>query len=340
LNIFDFFTLLSLFYVLVGVRCLYRVITRWHALWDDRLTQDDVKLASQAAFYLLVPPSVALHELGHAAVIWAEGFSVSSWMFLGYMGWVVPSGQSGPLGVFWTALAGNLVTLAIGVFALFWGLERPGHPVRNILWIELGRQSLFLVLIFYPLICLQFDGDFRKIYDFDATPIASGTVAVCHGVLLALGYGVLWKQRWKPRALLLSSPYALELVALEKRLGDDPGDAQAHRGMGLALFEAGDHGRALEHLKRAVEGGRADPKVRMALGSVLSTRGEHDAAIVELALALEGLLRPEERLLAELPLARSLLATGRRDEARALLAELIEKHPKHRQVRELYDRAR
>lgn len=288
---------------------------------------------------MLVPPTVALHELGHAALIWAHGLEVQDWMFIGYMG-AVWHQSAGELGDFFIALAGNVTTLLIGVGALLYGLHRPGHPVRNVLYLELGRQSLFLVLTFYPAICLFFPGDFQTIYDFEETPIASGITAVVHGAILAIGWGYLWRGRWRARAALLTSPLAPVYVELERRRRESPEDAAIARDLGLFLAIAGEVRRARGLLEEALERGRADPRVYVALGGILSEAGEHERAIGLLERGLDGLLRPEERLTAELPLLRSMLALGRREQARTRLEPLLRSFPEHRELRELEDRAR
>jgi hypothetical protein len=336
--LFDFFTLLSLFYIGVGVRCLVRVVRRWRSLWDDQVTPEDLKLAREASFYILIPPTVALHELGHASVIWLQGEHVAHWMFLGYMGAVWPSGSSGPLGDFLVALAGNLVTLSIGILALGIGLRRPGHPVRNVLWIELGRQSLFLVLVFYPAICLAFEGDFRRIYDFESTPFASATTAIVHAAILSLGYGLLWRRRWRSRAILLSSPVAREFAEAERRARQDPDDLEAERKLGLAYAAVADHVRALPHLRRVVEQGRADARTRAEYGIALERSGDYARAQAELEAALGVLLRPEDRLAAETALVRALVAQDRRTEAMARIEPLVRAHPQNRALRDLFDR--
>lgn len=333
----SFFTLLSLAYVFVGLRCLYRVVRSWRSLWDAEVTPEDARLASQAAFFLLIPPAVALHELGHAALIWAQGLEVLDWQFLGYMGWVTHR-SAGPLGDFAIAIAGNVVTLAIGLFALSFGVLRPGHPVRNILSIELGRQSLFLVLFFYPLICLAFPGDFVTIYDFRATPIASSVAALIHGLLLAVGYGIVWKRHWRGRSVLLASPYAAKLIDAQARVRADDGDLRAHRELGLILYAVSDFRRAREHLEKVIAGGAGDPRVRAMYGGVLVAEKAYDRAVPELEAALEGLLRPEERLLAELPLATALIELRRYDETRARLDALTRAFPKNAEIRSLYER--
>lgn len=309
--LFGAFAIISIVYVFVGLSCLYRVITRWRALWDEDVTADDLKLATRAAFFLLIPPTVILHELGHAAALWIQGRAVVGWMFLGYMGAVffVPVGG---LSDFVVALAGNLVTLAIGIGTVLFAIRRPGHPVRNVLLIELGRQSLFLVLVFYPTICLWFAGDFQMIYDFKATPIASGVTAGAHGLLLALGYGVVWKRVWKPRTELLKSPTALKLVELEKRVAKDPHDLHARRELGMLYASGGSPARARMHLEAAIAGDVVDARTRLAYGTVLVALGEHARAIPELQAALNGLLRPEDRKLAEVPLAEAMRVVGQK----------------------------
>jgi hypothetical protein len=318
LALFQVFQLVALAYVVVGVVTLVRVVRGWTALWDAELTDADVSLASRAAFFLLVPPTVALHELGHAVAVWLYGLEVVDWGFVGYMGWVLPSGSAGALGDFVVALAGNLVTLGLGLGALAFGIGRPGHPVRNLLAIELGRQSLFLVLVFYPLICVSFPGDFQRIYDFRATPIASGLTAAAHALLLGVGYLHYWKRRWRPRARLLCSPVAQILVGLEQRLAADPGDHEARRRLGALAQASGDAARAVELLEPAAAAGVLDARDRLVFGLALHERGRDAEAVDVLLGARDGLLDGQARRLAALTAARSALRAGRVDAAVAL----------------------
>lgn len=331
------FALLSIVYIGQGLLCLYRVITRWGSLWDETLTPEDLKLARAASFYVLVPPTVALHELGHAALVWAQGLEVVDWTFLGYMG-TVSHRSAGPLGDFAIASAGNLVTLAIGVGCLFFGIERPGHPVRNVLAIELGRQSCFLVLVFYPLLCLTFPGDFATIYDFRDTPIASGVAAAFHGAVLLFGYGWVWKRRWKSRANLLSSLVAPRVLELERRVARDPGDLVAARELGILCQAVQDDARAVTLLEGVVRAGLGDALTRLAYGRALLATHRLEEGIVTLEGALEGLLRPEHRIAAEVPLIEALIEAGREDEARVHLDRATRAHPDLPSLRALSER--
>ncbi len=292
-----FFAALSILVVILGVRTLTQVIKEWKNLWDDDLSREDAKLASSASFYLLIPPTVLLHELGHALAVWACGLPVTGFWFLGYMG-MVAHPPSTDLNNFAIALAGNVVTLLIGIACMLWGLRRPGHPVRNILWIDLGRQSLFLVLVFYPLLCLIFPGDFQTIYDFSKTPIASGITAAAHLALVVVGYRYFW-QSVKARARLLCSRQATRFAEAERQLAADPEDLRAHRELGILYFAALDFPRARRHLDPVMERGRLDAHLRLTYGTLLLEQKQFDRAIPFLEEAKEGLLKPEEREAAE-----------------------------------------
>jgi hypothetical protein len=296
------FAALSILIILVGLKTLFQVINQWKSLWDDDLTREDAKLASSASFYLLIPPTVALHELGHAIAVWAFGLEVLDFWFLGYMGAIFHA-PSTPIGNFTIALAGNVVTLAIGVFCIAWGLARPGHPVRNILWIDLGRQSLFLVLVFYPVICVLFDGDFRTIYSME-TPIASGITLVAHAALLFVGYRRIWP-KIKARARLLCSRQAKRLIEAERKVEQDPNDLLAHRELGILYFAALDFAQARAHLEPLVAHGKLDAQLRLTYGTILMEQREFARAIPFLEQAKEGLLRPEDREAAEKALAHA-----------------------------------
>ena len=70
------FILISLFYAVIGVRVVTQVVQRRRELFDRRFTIADRSLVDQAAFFILVPISVALHELGHAVAVWLAGGTV------------------------------------------------------------------------------------------------------------------------------------------------------------------------------------------------------------------------------------------------------------------------
>lgn len=324
---YDFFGLLSYCYLAFAAFVLYRVIEQWSSLWDADLTRADARLAARAAFFLLIPPVVAAHELGHAAAIWAYGLEVIDWVFYGYMGAVARGASAGPFSDFVIAAAGNAVMLAIGVAALVIGVAKPGHPTRNILVLELGRQVVFITLVFYPLVCIGFDGDFRTIYDFEATPVAATLTAALHALALFVGWGVIWRRHYRHRVLLLCSPMATEMLDAIRRVAANDQDVDAHRTLGHLYLSAGDTRYALVHLGKIVDAGAADASTRFAFGSALSVSGRPGDAVEHIEAARARLLDPDERRAADLVLANTLTAAGRTEEALTLTMRLRTERP-------------
>jgi len=78
---FGAFALISLIYCVIGARIGWQVWQQRTALFDARFTLQDRALIDQAAFFLLGPISVALHELGHAVAIWSFGGEVIDFGF-------------------------------------------------------------------------------------------------------------------------------------------------------------------------------------------------------------------------------------------------------------------
>ncbi len=82
------FALISLFYVILGVRVIYQLARNFRQTFDRNFTHEDRMLVDQAAFFVLLPISVALHELGHAIAIRLYGGEVLDWGFYGFAGYV------------------------------------------------------------------------------------------------------------------------------------------------------------------------------------------------------------------------------------------------------------
>src|SRR5688572_25634014 len=116
---FGAMTLFSLFYVVISVRVVYRLVGSWNAVWDKRFTQQDRSMVDEAAFFVLVPVSVALHELGHAVAVWGFGGEVVDFGFYGFAGYVsyYPS-QFTEAERTIIAAAGTLVNLVLCLLAL------------------------------------------------------------------------------------------------------------------------------------------------------------------------------------------------------------------------------
>jgi hypothetical protein len=164
------FALISLFYVILGVRVIYQLARNFRQTFDRTFTHEDRMLVDQAAFFVLLPIAVALHELGHAIAIHLYGGEVLDWGFYGFAGYVAfdPRDFTDTQQIV-IAAAGtvvNLILAAIAVALVF--LKRP--PFRaaiNQLLIQFTWISLLNALVVYPLLDIAsgLNGDWTQMYD-------------------------------------------------------------------------------------------------------------------------------------------------------------------------------
>lgn len=190
------FILFSLVYAVLGVRVVGQLVTQRRETFDRRFTPADRHLVDQAAFFVLVPVSVALHELGHAVAIWLLGGSVEGWGYYGFAGFVSfdPRGFTAAERVL-VAAAGtmvNIVLVAAALAVVF--LRRP--PLRaafNELLLQFAFISTLNALVLYPLLDFAsgLNGDWRQMYD-GGVPILSGIIFVLHAGILGAGF---WAHR-------------------------------------------------------------------------------------------------------------------------------------------------
>ena len=188
------FVLLSLFYALIGVRVVVQLIKNWRATFDRQFTEADRSLVDQSAFFVLVPVSVALHELGHAIAIWGFGGDVVGWGYYAFAGFVsyIPAQFSASEQVV-IAAAGTIVNLllAAGAVALVFGRRPPMRAAFNELLLQFTLLSLLNALVVYPVLDLfsNLNGDWSQMYrgGVPALGIAIGIVHV--GVLGAIAWG-------------------------------------------------------------------------------------------------------------------------------------------------------
>lgn len=198
------FAILSLFYVVIGVRVIFRLAGSWRSVWDHNFTQQDRGIVDEAAFFVLVPVSVALHELGHAVAIWAMGGEVVDWGFYGFAGFVsyYPA-QFTAVQQSIIAGAGSLVNLllCLGAFALVLYRRPPMRASINELLIQFAFLSGANAFIVYPLLDLVsgMNGDWRQMYDGGVPWLTAVIIAIQAGAL-ALGYWLAtnpgMKARW------------------------------------------------------------------------------------------------------------------------------------------------
>lgn len=185
---FDFAVIISLFYVLIGLRVARDTWRGRVAIFDSTYTLQDRFMVSQAAFFLLVPLSVALHEFGHAVAIWSFGGHVDGFGFYFFAGYVSFSDPMTAVQHLVIAAAGTLVNILIAVVVLLYVFFKPNpmRPAVNDLLITFAMLQAANALIFYPLLDFAVDmegGDWRQMY--------SGDAGNWRWVVLAIHLGIL-----------------------------------------------------------------------------------------------------------------------------------------------------
>lgn len=178
---------------LISIRTLVTVVRERRQLFDDHFTPAERQVVSQAAFFLLLPLSVPLHEAGHALFVRLFGGEVVGYGWYIFSGFVEYVGVRQPSAVFWIALAGNLVSVLLGFAAFAVVLLRPRRAAVNYLLFSFGLLSILNALVFYPLLDLigGFAGDWSQVYS-GRTPALSLPTAVVHGAIL-LGMALTWR---------------------------------------------------------------------------------------------------------------------------------------------------
>ncbi len=218
------FVVLSIFYALIGVRVVGQLAKHWRETFDHRFTPADRSLVDQTAFFVLVPISVALHELGHAVAIWLLGGSVESWgyyLFAGFVGYDAAEFSRGErIAIAAAGTIVNLILAALALAAVFW--RRP--PMRaafNELLLQFTLLSTVNALILYPALDLfsGLNGDWSQMYR-GGEPLLSGAIGVVHVAVLG---AILWL--WRSESLrqrmatLTGAPAGLQRVPLGRRRG-------------------------------------------------------------------------------------------------------------------------
>lgn len=205
---FSPFVFISLFYAVIGVRVIVRLVRSWGSVWDTRFTQQDRMLVDESAFFVLIPISVALHELGHAVAIWLLGGEVIDFGYYGFAGYVsyIPFGFSATQQTI-IAAAGSLVNLLLCLLAL--GAVLLVRPRMRASINELLLQFVFLsginAFIVYPLLDLAsgLNGDWRQMYD-SGVPWLTTSIVIVQAATLFAGYWLYTNPRMKARIASLA----------------------------------------------------------------------------------------------------------------------------------------
>lgn len=284
------FAILSLFYVVIGVRFVFQLVRVWRPTFDHRFTQTDRHMVDQAAFFLLVPISVALHELGHAVAVWSLGGEVTDFgffVFAGYVSYRAPFTEAEQVLV---AAAGAAVNVVLCLAAMgFVLLKRP--PLRaalNELLIQFAFLSGANALIFYPLLdfATGLNGDWTQIYFGDERGLSAVILAIHVGVL-ALGWW-LWKD---PRMAAKLASLTSQPGGTERRL---LGGLRAGNGrQPVRSTQMTPEERLLNEAGQRVSSGWPEPvqvnvETNAQTGSILTLawqRGDHVRAVAARALS-------------------------------------------------------
>jgi len=192
----SFMAITGLLLGLVSLRTLYMVIRDRHQLFDQDFTPSDRQRMSEVAFFVLLPLSVIFHELGHAVVIKAIGAQITSYGYYFFYGFVGYRGFVTPDQIYAVALAGNLVSLVLGLIAIAIPVFWPRRTSINYLLFIFGALSIINSIIFYPLLDLAggFEGDWSQIYS-GATPLLSRVTGIVHIGLVVAGV-LAWRSDW------------------------------------------------------------------------------------------------------------------------------------------------
>lgn len=338
----DTMDMVSLLYGLGAVFTVLALVRRGRPLWRGPLAERDEQLAWACAFFLVIPLGVLLHELGHALATWSVGGQVAQLSWRVYWGFVVPVGDFGELSAWWIALAGNLAGLLFGVgllaLAATAGRWRPaaGHVL-----LVAGQLEIVFTLIVYPLMTLGdfFASDWRTIYDFGVTPVASSVAAAVHAGLLA----AVWMSRRRLDELrwAIARGRVDELRRARAAIATAHDDAAAHSRL-AHLFLEGDQPRwAAEAAAQGLEGCGEDATLYALLGVALVRRQAFDEALGPLTRGEEiSGAAPETTLWIRAHRAIALAATGRSDEALAAFSSLEEPMARDPAVQAWRERAR
>jgi hypothetical protein len=186
-GISDFFSSLSIIYVIGAGFTLFNLVRYWREFWAGGLTPRAYQLSGGVAFFLLVPLGVLLHEFGHMLAVWSTGGRVLELGYFLYWGYVsyLPA-TADPLAEWYVSLAGNFLTFLLGVVCITAAVRlRTVRPVIRLVLLQLGILEITQALIFYPLLDLDpnFAGDWESIYSFQA-PVASAITAAVHAISL------------------------------------------------------------------------------------------------------------------------------------------------------------
>ena len=217
---------LLVIYALLGVRVVLQLVGRWTQTWDDDFTSADRSLVDQAAFFVLVPISVALHELGHAIAVKAYGGTILDWGFYGFAGYVGydPTGLS-PVAQMVITAAGTLVNILLAAISLWlvFGRKPSLRAPYNELLIQFVIISMLNALLLYPLLDLSsgMGGDWSQMYFGEVRWFSLLILLVQVGILAGMWWA--WRNPAIQRRIAELTDRPVFTTVRAQRVGMKPG---------------------------------------------------------------------------------------------------------------------
>jgi len=173
---------------LASIATLWDTVRHHRTLFAEPMSVDTRSRLLRLVIFVLLPASIILHELGHAAAIHMVGREVLDYGFYFVYGYVSYNAFGlTPYEQGFIALAGPAVSVAIGLVALAIGWFKPTRAPINYVLLVFGALELANALIFYPVLDALGGagdgGDWRQIYQTE-TPGILIPVAILHAGFL------------------------------------------------------------------------------------------------------------------------------------------------------------
>jgi hypothetical protein len=332
----------SLIYGVAAVITVVVLLRRGRGFWREPLSARDEQLAWAAGFFLVLPAGVLVHELGHAVATWSVGGEVVQFSWRVYWGFIVHTGVFDPLASWWISVAGNLAgaVFGLGLVALATPAGRARPALGRALFVA-GTVGIIFTLVIYPLMTADpsFASDWRTIYDFSATPVASAVALAAHiGALAALWHFRGWLRE---RDWAISRGHVGELARLRRAVADDPAGSQPRAELARLFLDGGRAAWAADAAADALNACGEDAALYGVLADALLRRQLFHEALgpLDRAAELPG-IAPEMATAIRANRAIALAGSGRSAEALKVFAELEEPVASHEAVVFWRERAR
>lgn len=180
----NFLDQISVLAACLSVQTIFQLFRHWQSFWNAHVTLRDQSIAQRLAIFVLLPLTVPLHELGHCLATWQVGGTVAEFQWRFFWGYMVPVGDFSPAQYWWIALSGNLVSICLGLLAIFL-IPLVRRRILEELLYSFVCVNLVNSLLLYPLISIASNsGDWKSIYDFKVQPYSL--------LFLLIHLGLLW----------------------------------------------------------------------------------------------------------------------------------------------------